>query len=163
MSRMDNRSPEQFAKEIKERTAQERLLMLKYVDSLNTKGKGLYTFRDHGVDNSGDFIEKESDVTCAADFLLLTPEHMEHKIEIKFSLPNHLKFHLKIAQIKRYIEDDVCIIMFMNAFGKNERYCILTPAELQVYHDTLEHIRYFPWGNKLCICIMTDNIKWIEL
>jgi hypothetical protein len=156
--RLDSRSLSQFKRHIRECSILEHKLMVDYVKWLNGKNKGLYTFRDNGVDNSGNFIENESQVSSEADFLLLKNDKNPKKIEIKHCKPLRDCFHLKINHIDKCIKDDICIINWMGLDLSNPSFCILTPKILQEYKDK-SPISIF-WSKK-CIKFLCTDFNWI--
>lgn len=160
--RKDNRSEKQFAKDIKDCTLTETLLMTLYVEYLNARkrGKHSYSFKDNGVDNDGNLIKDESKVTTAADFLLIHPNQTDRKIEIKFSRKNNYSFHFKYDQMIKYIEKDVCIVNFMGTDTEDIKFCIFTPAELQNALDNGKVVFFKAWGNKKCIKFISKEQDW---
>ncbi len=145
--RKDNRTKNQFANDIIECTKIERELMCLYVDDLNKRKGGLvYTFIDNGIDNSGKLIEKDREVTTKADFLLKKAKGKDRAIEIKFCRKDFKIFHLKTSQLKSYIKQDCCVVMFMGIDTENIRYTILTPLDMQAVLDGYPDV--FFWGKK---------------
>jgi len=161
--RLDSRTKEQFAADIKAATAQEKILMGLYVEWLNkTKGGGKtpYSFTDNGVDNSGEYLEPGT-AHAAADFILHKKGGRDKKIEIKFSRTvSNSNFHLKVAQMERYIREDVCIINFMGVTPPDCRFCILTPASLKEALVSGERKRFW---HKDCIRFKTSGQKWYSV
>lgn len=162
--RRDFRTKHKFAKDIKECTLIENKLMSKYVDWLNTNSKipTPYYFEDHGIDNSGAYISDNKKVDTRADFLLKNLGRPSRKIEIKFCRKDMDVFHLKVSQIRKYIEADVCIVNFMGIDGPNPRFCILTPKMLKEALETGEKVFFKAWG-KDCIRFTNDTLKWNKI
>lgn len=163
MKRQDNRSIAQFRKDIKECTSIELSLMREYVKFLNEskdRGDRPYFFEDHGVDNTGAFIANERMVNCKADFLLKRSGQNDRKIEIKFCRDEKSVFHLKIHQIKKYIQDDVCIVNWMGIDTQNRKFCILTPAILKESLDSGKKINFW---QKPCIQYKCEDYKWYKI
>lgn len=159
--RMDHRSVDQFAHDIKESTLIEKKLMILYVDWLNQQlepGKDKYTFVDHGVDNSGKYLQ-DRHVNTNADFLLKRKGKQDRKIEIKFARKNIKQFRLKVHQVKSYIKKDVCVVNFVNV-DNNPKFCILTPADLEKSLQTNKQENFYPWGNKPCVLFYTNHLTW---
>lgn len=160
MSRFDNRSRDEFARDIKECSEIEHDLMVKYVAWLNSmreKDAPEYQFKDNGIDNTGQFIEKCSDITTDADFLLVREGKPPRKIDIKFCRPDRDKFHLKVSQMLSYVQDDVCIVNFMGIDGNNKRFCILPPDQLAWWLQNGERIKFKPFGYKESIKFDVNN------
>lgn len=158
MTRRDNRTLQQFKKDIKTAHQIEKDLMGTYVSWLNTsKGNG-YTFKDYGIDNTGQFISEDSDVNLNADFLLCKQGQDDRKIEIKFCREDFNEFHLKVHQVKDYIKNNVCIINFMGINTDKKRFCILTPTTLQAALDKGPIVT--KWS-KPCIRFKCKDFTWI--
>lgn len=157
--RFDNRSKDQFIKDIKECSIFEKELMQLYVDWLN-KSKPIYTYSDHGVDNTGEFIEKDGDVNSKADYVLHTEGKRDRRIEVKHCKPERNVFHLKTSHVKRCIKDDVCIINWMNTDGPNRRFCILTPKVLAEKLESGPHVKMW---SKPVIRFFNKDYTWINI
>lgn len=137
--RKDARSEDEFKDDIAECTRIESQLMSIYVNDLGRRTNKKYTFADNGIDNSGEY-HADNKITSDADFILYTPEKKSHLIEIKFSRPDCSRFHLKVSQIKSYIKQDCCIIMFMGIDTEQSRYTIITPKDMINIQNTAEEI-----------------------
>jgi len=145
--RKDNRTKNQFADDIIECTKIERELMNIYVDDLNKrKGAYIYTFVDNGIDNSGKLIENDKEITTSADFKLKKIKGRDRLIEIKFCRKDLNVFHLKTSQLKSYIRQDCCVVMFMGIDTENIRYTILKPSDMEAV--LLGYKDVFFWGKK---------------
>lgn len=159
--RQDKRNDEDFSKDIKNCTSIERKLMELYVANLNKQKRcNYYTFEDSGVDNSGDLIKEDKNVNTNADFILHNlAKNTSYKIEIKFSRKNVEKFHLKTGQLLSYIEQNCCIIMFMDIYGEN-RYTIVKPSDMK---DIIDHCQsVYLWGKKQKQ-ILTEDCRWYKV
>lgn len=154
--RKDNRDQKTFEADIKEGASIERKLIKLYIDDLNERKGGGYSYIDNGCDNSGEFLE-DCKVTTDADFIIIKGK-TKYKGEIKFSRPNVNAFHIKEHQLKSYIKQNCCIIMF-NAVDDDENiaYTIMYPKDFQGYIDNGEKKRF--WG-KDCIRFKTGNFQW---
>lgn len=158
--RRDSRSVDQFKKDIKECSHLERELMILYVTFLNEKaGEALYSFEDHGVDNSGEFIEDNSKITCKADFVLKTKGKRDKKIDIKFCRESHSRFHLKVNQLKKYLAEDVCIVNWMGIDTPDRAFCIITPKQIEQLLATEKPVRMW---YKECLRLNCKDFKWIK-
>lgn len=130
-----------------------------YVDWLNDHGGKTYQFVDHGCGPDGTFLEDKR-VNTKADFLLITDDQEPRKIEIKFSRKLSSQFHLKTSQMRSYIKNDVCVVVFSGISNKTgvARFCILTPSILQQELDKGKEILFW---NKPCINWNSKNIpEW---
>ena len=116
-----------------------------YVDDLSARRKKPYKIIDHGVDNSGKLLG-DKQVNTKADFLLVTDDNTQFKIEIKFSRPFNDVFHLKVGQLNSYIKQDCCIVMFNGINTDKPAYCIIKPKEMGKILDTARRISL--WGKQ---------------
>lgn len=157
--RLDSRTKEQFTADIKAATLQEKELIKLYVGWLNASGKGEYSFTDHGVDNTGEYLEPGT-AHAAADFILHKKGGRDKKIEIKFCRPERPEFNFKVAQLEKYVREDVCIINFMGVETQNRRFCIFTPASLKEALASGERKRMW---HKDCIRFKTNQQKWFAV
>lgn len=157
--RFDKRSEDEFKKHIKECSLFEHDLMKLYVDWLNTK-KNIYTFSDHGIDNSGEFISDSKNVTSKADFTLHTKDKKDRRIEIKHCKPERSVFHLKTSHVRRCIKDNVCIVNWMNTDGPNRRFCILTPKILSEKLEKGPHVKMWM---KDVIRFYNNEYEWFKI
>lgn len=160
----ESRSTEKFANDILKCTNIEAKLMQIYVNWLNEnkKSKHPYTFINHGIDNTGKYIEKRAKVTTKADFLLKHKSKQDRKIEIKFSRQITDIFHLKIKQLRDYIIDDVCLVNFIGTETAHPQFCILTPADmLNLFLNKKNQVVEFqPWDFKLCLRVKYPDVIW---
>lgn len=157
--RLDSRTKEQFVADIKSATLQEKELMKLYVGWLNASGKGEYSFTDHGVDNTGEYLEPGK-AHAGADFILHKKGGRDKKIEIKFARNEIYTFNFKVAQLERYVREDVCIINFMGVETTNRRFCIFTPAALKEALASGERKRMW---YKDCVRFKTSQQKWYSV
>ena len=156
--RFDTRSEEEFKKHIKECTEFEQILMRAYVKWLNdTKGGDQYTFENHGVDNSGEFIEEDKAVTAQPDFVLLKNGKSPRKIEIKHCKPARTRFHLKLNHVKHCIKANVCVVNWMATDTEDPKFCILTPAVLT---EALASKTPVKMWNKNCLRFENKECEW---
>lgn len=156
--RFDTRTKEQFIEEIATRTAMEQVLMQRYVAWLNTQNKGLYTFVDNGIDNTGAFIEDDKKVKAVPDFVLYKNGTDPKRIEIKHCLPERAVFHLKTGHVNKCIKDDVCIVNWMGVDAENPRFCILTPEQLKLALTQCKHVKFW---SKPCLQFKCNQQSWI--
>lgn len=160
MNRFDHRTKDQFKKDIKEATKIESILMAKYVGWLNKvrdQSTAEYTYEDHGIDNTGEFLEK---VDCRADFILKRSGVKNKKIDIKFAKKEVKCFHLKVNQMMQYIQEDVCVINFIGAETDQPKFCIIPPSVLSQWLEHGERVNYKVWGGKLCIKFPVEEMEW---
>lgn len=133
-----------------------------YVDWLNSRGGKTYQFVDHGCGPDGTLLENDQ-VNTKADFLLIAENQDPRKIEIKFNRKPSGQFHLKTAQMRSYIKNDVYVVVFSGISNKTgiARFCILTPNILQIELDKGKEILFW---NKPCINWNSKNIpEWHQV
>ena len=159
---MDNRTDEEFAKDIKSCTSIEQKLIQIYVKYLNdTSDTKTYEYINNGVDNTGKFIQDDKKIVADADFIIKHPDFEDKPVEIKFSRKLCSDFHLKLGQVNKYIETNTTVVMFMGIDKKNTKFCILAPSDLQHAIKHNKHIHFKAWGGKLCIKFNTSECEWI--
>lgn len=158
--RFDKRTEQEFVNDIAEATSIEKGLMELYVDDLNRRQGNLYSYSNHGVDNSGNYIPDIKHVNSKADFILHKRGSRDRLIEIKFSKPTTSTFHLKVSQLESYIKQDCCIVMFMGVDSENCSYTILLPKNYRNYIDAGEKKRM--WG-KDCIRFKVKDFTWYKV
>lgn len=156
--RLDSRTKEQFAEDIKAATAQEKVLMGLYVGWLNASGKGEYSFTDHGVDNSGEYLEPGTAHT-AADFILHKKGGKDKKIEIKFSRKYTDQLHIKISQLNSYSKNKVDILIFMD-LNTNCHFTFISHKEIE---NLLQNGYKCRMWHKDCIRLYTKNLSWQKI
>ena len=159
--RFDNRTEDEFKRDIEECSKFETILMTMYVSWLNSRPLDRkYTFRHTGVDNEGKYIANDKEISAKADFLLVCDDGTEHRIEIKHCKPERNRFHLKVPHVERCVTDDVCIVNFMATDTPERRFCILTPQLLS--KSLVENIRVMMWS-KDCIRYNNSDYTWISV
>lgn len=160
--RFDKRTQEEFIQDIEKSSKVEHQLMEKYVNWLNIKYPGEYSFIDNGIDNTGKFILNSKDVTLEADFILKhkNQNKPDRKIEIKHCNPDRSSFHLKIPHIEHCVNDDVCIVNWMGVETENPRFCILTPKDLKLLLINGERKQFW---HKPCIRCKCNDFEWYSL
>lgn len=156
--RFDVRSEDEFKKHIKACTLLEKELMQKYVNWLNkTNPDHVYSFKDNGIDNTGEFIKSDKKLSAEADFLLYKNNKRPRKIEVKHCKPECTRFHIKLSHIYKCIADDICIVNWMGVGGKTPRFCILTPKILE---ESLKRPVVMMW-QKETIRFYCTEFDWI--
>lgn len=114
MSRKDYRNLETFKQDIKFGTLLEQFWWSVYLNELKGQGIEIVKWRNNGVDNSGNYVEKSSG---AADFFLVTRVDgviKEQFLEIKFA-PKNDKISLKVRDLQNYITQGAEILLFVNS------------------------------------------------
>lgn len=151
--RFDNRTKEQFAQEIKDGNRIERKLLERW---LPTVGNPSYT--DTGCGNDGEFLAFE-DVNTDPDF------HVDGigSVEVKFARPIPANFHLKVSQVKQYIEQNAQLLMVLGAGKEFPKYTLISVDDLQFLLDACDHVVCRQFGNKKAIRVPAEWIEWKPL
>ena len=157
--RFDDRSKEQFEKEIKERTIEERSLFLLWLDLIERETGRRPSYSDTGCGRTGDFLE-DGEVSTDPDFNVDGYGH----IEVKFSKPLLKKvFHLKASQVKSYLKQKATILMVNGAELDAPEFTMLKPRALKNIIETCEVIPWKGFGNKLSYRIPVNKFIWRSL
>lgn len=156
--RRDSRSEEEFAADIKEATSIEAKLMKIYVEDLSKRTGKEYKIENNGADNSGALLD-ESQVNLNSDFILVSGES-RHRIEIKFSRPKSPFFNIKVSQLKSYLKQDACMIMFNGIDSDEPAYTIMLPQNYQSYIDNGEKSKM--WA-KDCRRYKVKDLEWFPV
>lgn len=120
MSRKDYRNLETFKQDIKFGTLLEQFWWSVYLNELKGQGIEIVKWRNNGVDNSGNYVEKSSG---AADFFLVTRVDgviKEQFLEIKFA-PKSDKFTFKVNDLKAYTTQGAEMLLFVNSGSSDLR------------------------------------------
>ena len=157
--RQDNRTINQFTKDIANRTKKERFLVDLFKCECEYRGHTVI-IKDNGVDNSGQIV---SQATCAADFEI-TIDGIAALYDVKCS-PVSTRCTFKRHSLKQYVAQQGNILLFygvgridndLNQFDyNNARYGVISTnnivklLELPVYIEPL-------FGNKPCIKILAN-------
>lgn len=155
--RADNRSKEQFEKDIFERTLKERELFKKWI-ALREKEEGrTIEWNDFAVGNDGRPLQK---VNSQPDFEIVG----EGLVESKFAFPM-LKdnFHLKVGQVDHYIKLNASVLMVNGAETPEPEFTILRPETLKEIQLWSPKVRWFGFGNKLAYRISVSKLIWRKL
>ncbi|MBA4542908.1 hypothetical protein H1164_08335 [Thermoactinomyces daqus] len=153
--RMDNRTPEQFKKDIFECTMIERKIVDAYANHIFNKFGIELTIKDNGTDNTGK-VQKR--VTTKADFLVNGVP-----LEVKFNREMQQVFRIKTYQVNSYLKQDVRILWVNGLTTKQPLFTIMKKHDLQFLVDGCEPKPFFPWGNKLVYELNADDYVWFPI
>lgn len=151
--RFDNRSKEQFAAEIKAGNRIERKLLERWLTTI-----GNPAYKDNGCGNDGEYLDFD-DVNTEPDFNV---EGVGF-VEVKFCRPVPENFHLKISQIKRYIEQGAQLLMVLGAGKEYPKYHLISVDDLDFLLKACDHVVCRQFGNKKAIRVPTEWIQWEPL
>lgn len=157
--RYDNRSEDQFKRDIKSRTKEERTLFMLWLDLIEKSTGKRPGYSDTGCGQSGELL-KDSEVSLDPDF------HVEGygKVEVKFSKPLLKKFfHLKASQVRSYQKEGATILMINGSDMPIPDFTMLKPAALQEIIDSCKVIPWTGFGGKPSYKIPVDKFIWRPL
>lgn len=140
MSRLDNRTVDEFKSHIRFTTEIEARLMECWALSLNSD---CLAYMDNGVDNSGEYVEDGVN-TSDVDFTVVK-ENGPEKVELKF-VPTAGKLTLKLNDIKNYIKQQASILFIFNTGSES----LKVPKDL----DIESH-----W-NRIADAHLKGELKW---
>lgn len=163
--RRDNRSLQEFKKDIKDRTAKEQFLINLFLREIFHRDWKIKTILNNGVNNQGEIIEKSN---CDADFLILYNSGRKKLIDVKNS-PVDDKMTYKVYQLQQYVKQNASILLFYGTGQidndpskinyKKTRFGIISPKNIQAMLDNNKHYKEPSFGNKLCIRIYKENFE----
>lgn len=154
--RRDNRTVEEFYKDIQEGSKIEREIIDLYVDLIERETGNVLTVEDNGIDNSGKLIQGK--VNSNADYLI-----DGKPIEVKYCRPINPVFRLKESQVKSYIKQKARVLMVMGWDSPGPVFTILQLSTLERIQEKIKPQPFFPWGNKMTYVLNVDWFKWKPL
>jgi hypothetical protein len=157
--RFDQRSQEEFERDIKDRTHTERALFLMWLDLVEKNTGKRPSYKDTGCGKTGDFLT-DKEVSTQADF------DVENfgKIEVKFAKPLLDKFfHLKVRQVKAYAKQGASILMVNGADQDVPQFTVLSPQTLQSIINDCRIVKWAGFGYKTAYKIPVDRFVWRSL
>lgn len=158
--RFDHRSKEEFAKEIKEYTFEERRLLELWLTLIEKQTGKKPAFKDIGCGNSGELL-KDSEVSSAPDFDV----DGYGLIEVKFSKPLIKEnFHLKVSQVNQYLKKgNVTILMVNGSDGIIPEFTLLFEENLKQIKKFCEKVPFYGFGGKIAFKIPIKLFEWTPL
>lgn len=157
--RLDHRSEAEFKKDIKDRTLQERVLFLLWLDLIEKKTGKRPDYEDTGCGKTGEYLE-DSEVSMDPDFTV----EGYGRVEVKFSKPMLDRvFHLKANQVKSYRASGATILMVNGADSDVPQFTLLHTDALA---SIMEDCRVVPWrgfGGKPSYRIPVTKFIWRPL
>lgn len=157
--RYDNRSEDQFKKDIKSRTQEERALFILWLDLVERISGSRPKYTDTGCGQTGELLT-DKEVSMDPDFNV----EGYGKVEVKFSKPLLDKFfHLKASQVKSYLRENATILMINGARDSVPQYTMLKSAALKEIIDTCKIIPWQGFGSKMSYKIPVDKFIWRPL
>lgn len=154
---MDNRTKEQFEKDIKEGTAIERKIIDLFAERWEEKMGNRPTIIDNGCGNDGEYLD-DNHVSADADFIF---EGMP--FEVKFIRPDVNCFHMKERQVKSYIRQGAYVLQVNGWNTSNPMFTVFSPKQLKEMLRKKPAIYVSQFGGKLGYRIYKDEMNWQPL
>lgn len=158
--RFDNRSKKQFADDIKNSTRKEKELLncwLDYLEKRNNKRPG-FKYAGCGSDK-GEYLDIKN-VSTDADYEV----DGYGLIEVKFSKKKLNKvFHLKINQVKSYINQGATILMVDGADTKSPYFTLIDADTLKIIQDDCKIKAWAGFGYKQSYVVPLNMFVWRKL
>lgn len=153
--RKDKRSDEEFKKDIKEGNEIEVKIMQRFKEKV-FKEKGVQLeIQENGCGMDGQYMNVE-DVNCDADFKVNGV-----LVEVKFNREKCFEFHIKKAQLEKYIKNNV-LILWVNGWNRfNPVFRIFSVDELIEISKRPNQV-VEAWGGKIGKKIFADDYQWID-
>lgn len=151
--RFDNRSKEQFKKEIKDGNRIERMLLERWLPTI-----GNPSYEDTGCGNDGEFLDFK-DVNTDPDFKVDGVGY----VEVKFCRPIPRDFHLKVSQVKQYVDQNAQLLMVLGAGQEFPKYSLICVDDLKFLLEVCEHVVCRQFGNKKAIKVPAEWVQWKSL
>jgi hypothetical protein len=162
--RKDNRTDEQFAKDISCRTKKEAFLKNLFVSEMRYRGHEVETY-DLGVNNNGEVFKGKSN--CSADYRFKINDSL-YDLDIKNSFVKN-KCTFKVHNLKQYIKAGAGILLFYNTGNINydtsnivlekTKWGVIKPEKIQKMLDDKPWFYEPKFGNKLCVQIFESEYK----
>lgn len=143
--RFDNRTKEEFCKDIAFGTKIEAFWIKVWIEELkNWPEYKLLSVTDHGVDNSGKFVAQSNG---NADFYIKYYHYgdfKEHPLEIKWA-PSNDKATFKITDLNNYIKTNSSMLLIFNTSETNLK---RPPSYNYQKHldNIIDHMPQIKWG-----------------
>lgn len=155
--RRDFRSLQKFKADIKKGAQIEQEILRRWL----AKEKKHLLVLDNGVDNTGEYIKDVKNLNTEADFYI--PD-VVGPLEIKFSKKKLQRFfHLKIYQVRSYLEQK-CTILMCNGWETPEPEYTIIPCEmLKVRSKEAKEVIWHGYGMKKCFRYNIKDFKWNSL
>jgi len=157
MSRQDKRSLQQFKKDIKEGTENQRLILDAW---LKTTNQSDLKWWDNGVDNDGAYIKNDRDVTLEADYCI----ERIGLVEVQYAKPLCPKFfHIKENKLKKCIQGQVKILMVNGWREEVPQFIMINVPQAKVIAARCEVVKWASSGFKAAYRVPIDLFQWGDL
>lgn len=155
--RMDNRTEEEFKRDIEIGTAAELDIIKRYAHYVKRVYGIDIVVTDNGCDNSGQFLA-DYQVSTDADFLI-----NGKTAEIKFNNTVLSKFRVKASQVESYWKQGASIIWVNGYLSKYPKFTLITDEGLQNIMMTKKQEPFAGWGGKMCYVLDSNDYAWFTL
>jgi hypothetical protein len=152
--RKDNRSEDQFFKDIKIGNQTEKTIITQYAALFKKKHGSELIITDTGCDNEGEPLP-EDQISTKADYLV----NGEH-VEVKFNNQLCHTFHFKASQLKSYLKQNANILWVNGFLTDQPLYIILEQKDLQWIKNTQTTVPFEGWGGKEAYRLKSSMFKW---
>lgn len=157
--RRDNRSPEDFKKDIKNSTEIEHQILELWLSTIEKETGIRHTYQHNGCGDDGELLN-DNQVNTKADYLV----EEYGLIEVKFALPFLLEnFHLKQNQVKSYIKQNASVIMVNGWQEGPKEFMLITPHNLEYIQNNMPIVKWFGFGGKKSFRIPINLFTWSKL
>ena len=158
--RFDERTKEEFKRDVRKSTEKENELIELWLNKVEeVTGQRPKCERTSKKGAKGEFLESK-DVTVQADFSV----DGYGLVEVKFSKPFiTTSFHLKVGQIKKYIEQEACVLMVNGVDTDKPKFAIIRPRTLKKIVRECTIVIWRGFGNKKAYRIPVKKIRWTDL
>ena len=155
--RMDDRTEEEFKRDIEIGTAAELDIIKRYAHYIKRVYGIDIVVTDNGCDNSGRFLA-DYQVSTAADFLI-----NGKTAEIKFNNTILSKFRVKASQVESYWKQGASIIWVNGYMSKRPKFTLITAEKLLNIMMTKVKTPFEGWGGKMCYVLNSNEYEWFRL
>lgn len=157
--RFDVRDKQQFKKDIADSHKVENKIIKLWLDRLEDSLGKRPAYRGVGCGPDGRYLEAK-DVNSNADYEV----DGFGRVEVKFSKPLLTKhFHLKVDQVKSYLDQDASILMINGWNSNRPEYVFIPAAIMRQMVDELTIVSWIGFGLKLAYRIPIDKFVWRRL
>lgn len=154
--RLDNRTVDQYERDMKDSHVIERDIIHRYSLYLFKRYKKTIRIQNNGCDNSGKLLSKE-EVNTKADFIL-----NGKPFEVKFNRDMLDAFHFKVGQAESYASQRAFILWCNGYNTARPKFAIINPFEVKQIVK-FKPRRFFPEWQKDVFQLKTDDYKWFRL
>lgn len=160
--RLQGRTYEQFARDIKQAHMYEKDIIQRYIKRIKTVEDVHLKYKNNGADNSGKFLSYNQ-VNSKADYILIYPNGREKLVEVKMIEQSLDFFRLKATLVKSYIRQQAHILLVNGYHTNNPIYTLLTPVQLKKLLKHGNVYTYPKWEDKKVVDVYTNDYCWQNL